>query len=289
MRAARFLPLFAGIAAAAACNGNAALCGKKYSDVTFVGSHNSAFVGIGPAHNQMVSVTDQLDLGVRFLQAQTQNKNGQIQMCHTDCALLDVGPLSQYLDEITGWINAHPNEVVTLLLTNIDKIPIKQYDDAFKSTQLDKYVFRPKEKVAIDKWPTLQQLIDAGTRLVVFMDYNSDTSQVDYILDEFKYFWETPFGETDSNFPRCNIDRPNGLDPNMYMYIVNHFLNIEIFGIKIPDLINAPKTNSLGSIDKQVNLCRGQWGKTPNVILGFQKFDWINVGEAIRAQNQYNA
>lgn len=168
MRAARFLPVLAGIAAAA-CNGNNALCGKKYSDVTFIGSHNSAFVGVGPAHNQMVSVTNQLDLGVRFLQAQTQNKNGQIQMCHTDCALLDVGPLSKYLEEITKWIDAHPDQVVTLLLTNIDKIPIKQYDDAFKSTGLDKYVFRPQEKVAIDKWPTLQQLIDAGTRLVVFM------------------------------------------------------------------------------------------------------------------------
>lgn len=90
---------------------------------------------------------------------------------------------------------------------------------------------------------------------------------MNYILDEFQYFWETPYGETDSNFPRCNIDRPEGVDPNGRMYLVNHVLNIDIFGVKIPDLANAGKTNSFDSIDKQVNLCRGMWGKTPNVIL----------------------
>lgn len=169
MRVACFVSAFVGVVAAAACNGNDALCGKKYSDVTFVGSHNSAFVGITPAHNQYVSVTDQLNLGVRFLQAQTQNKDGQIQMCHTDCALLDSGPLSKYLDEINTWMEAHPREVVTLLLTNIDAMPVTQFGDTFKSTGLDKYVFKPGEKVAIDQWPTLQTLIDDGTRLVVFM------------------------------------------------------------------------------------------------------------------------
>ncbi|GKT49045.1 PI-PLC X domain-containing protein 1 [Colletotrichum spaethianum] len=294
MRAARFLPVFAGIAAAA-CNGNDALCGKKYSDVTFVGSHNSAFVGITPAHNQYISVTDQLNLGVRFLQAQTQNKDGQIQMCHTTCILLDSGPLSKYLGEITTWMEAHPQDVVTLLLTNIDALPITQFGDTFKDTGLEKYVFRPKEKVAMDQWPTLQKLIDDGTRLVIFMggltatDYHSDTSKVDYILDEFQYYWETPFGETNADFPNCTINRPQGANPNGYMYLVNHFLDVELFaGITIPDQLNAPKTNSLQSIDKQVNLCRGMWGRTPNVLLG-QKFDWINIGEAIKAQSQYNA
>ncbi|KAI8281845.1 PI-PLC X domain-containing protein 1 [Colletotrichum sp. SAR11_240] len=236
MRAALFLPVVAGLAAAA-CNGNDALCGKKYSEVTFVGSHNSPFVGIGPADNQLVSPTAQLDLGVRFLQAQTQNKDGGIQMCHTDCLILDAGSLSDYLTSITKWMNAHPDEVVTLLLTNIDAIPVQKFDDVFKN-------------------------------------YHADTSKVNYILDEFQYFWETPYGETDSNFPRCNIDRPEGVDPNGRMYLVNHVLNIDIFGVKIPDLANAGKTNSFDSIDKQVNLCRGMWGKTPNVILG------VRSGEA---------
>jgi hypothetical protein len=164
------LQIFLYVAAVwAACNGHDELCKRKYSDITFIGTHNSAFVGKLPVHNQYISVTEQLDLGVRFLQAQTQNKDGDIQMCHTHCWELDEGPLEDYLQEISDWMGKNPDEVVTLLLTNIDALPIEKYDDAFNSTGLKEFVFRPEKKLAFDDWPTLQKFLDDGTRLVVFM------------------------------------------------------------------------------------------------------------------------
>lgn len=54
---------------------------------------------------------------------------------------------------------------------------------------------------------------------------------------------------------------------NGRMYIVNHFLDVEVFGIKIPDRVNAHKTNSVESITAQSNLCYNQWGRLPNFIL----------------------
>lgn len=55
------------------------------------------------------------------------------------------------------------------------------------------------------------------------------------------------------------------------MYIVNHFLDVEldIFGEKIliPDVINAPNTNSASSITAQANLCYATYGRTPNVVM----------------------
>jgi hypothetical protein len=33
------------------------------------------------------------------------------------------------------------------------------------------------------------------------IDYGADTSTVSYILDEFTYFFETPYDTTDPNFP----------------------------------------------------------------------------------------
>jgi hypothetical protein len=153
-----------------ACNGNDALCDRSFSNVTFVGSHNSAFVGPLPQYNQYISVTKQLDMGVRFLQAQTQNKDGTIEMCHTYCWLLDVGTLTEYLKEIKSWMDGHRRELVVLLLTNIDAMPVEQFADAFRNTELEKYVYRPPGgQVDIDEWPTLRQLIDDDTRLVVFM------------------------------------------------------------------------------------------------------------------------
>ncbi|KAG5656317.1 hypothetical protein KAF25_004593 [Fusarium avenaceum] len=268
----------------AACNGHDELCKRKYSDITFIGTHNSAFVGKLPVHNQYISVTEQLDLGVRFLQAQTQDKDGDIQMCHTHCWELDEGPLEDYLQEISDWMGKNPDEVVTLLLTNIDALPIEKFDDAFNSTGLKKFVFHPEKRLALDEWPTLQRLLDDGTRLVVFMDHNMDESKVDYIINEFDYFWETPFGETDSSFPTCEVDRPENGDPTKLMGIMNHMLNYDVLGIVIPNQVDAKETNSAESIQSQVDLCEGNWSRRPNVIL----LDWVNVGDAVDVQLSLN-
>ena len=88
-----------------------------------------------------------------------------------------------------------------------------------------------------------------------------------YILDEFTYFFETPYDVTDKSFNQCTLDRPSGASADGRMYIVNHFLDVDIFGILIPDQINAPKTNSPSSILAQSNLCYQAWGRMPNFIL----------------------
>lgn len=159
---------FAGLVAAA-CNGHNDLCGRRFSEVTMVGSHNSAFVGTGPSHNQYVSATSQLNMGVRFLQARTQDWRGHPQMCHSSCFLLDVGPIENYLNEVGDWLDRNPNEVVALLVTNNDRLPIAKFREAFESTGLDQHAFRPGRRLAKNQWPTLQQLINDGKRLVVFL------------------------------------------------------------------------------------------------------------------------
>lgn len=155
--------------AMAACNGEQTLCDRPYSNVTFVGSHDSAFVGELLADNQLVSVADQLTLGVRFLQAQTHNKDGTIEMCHTSCLELDAGSLADYLAPVKTFMDANPDEVVTLLLTNGDAVPVADFAAVFSSLGLEEYVFTPNGTLALDEWPTLQTMINDGTRLVVWM------------------------------------------------------------------------------------------------------------------------
>jgi hypothetical protein len=158
-----------------ACNGNAALCSRQYSNVTHVGSHDSAFVGPLVTDNQYISVTRQLNMGVRFLQAQTHNEGGTIELCHTSCVLRDAGPLADYLSEIKAWLDQNPNEVLTVLLTNGDAIPVSQFGSAFVASGLDQMAFLPGTTLAMGEWPTLQSMISAGTRLVVFMGRISAT------------------------------------------------------------------------------------------------------------------
>jgi hypothetical protein len=161
--------LFAASAAAIACNGNAALCSRQWSNVTQIGTHDSAFVGILPTDNQYESLTAQLNAGIRFLQGQTHLKNGALEMCHTTCAEKDAGTLVSYLTTVTQWMAANPNEVITLLLTNGDSAPVSLFGTAMQSSGLSAYAYTPPSHLAMSDWPTLQELIDNDTRLVMFL------------------------------------------------------------------------------------------------------------------------
>ncbi|KAL8849406.1 MAG: hypothetical protein Q9221_005644 [Calogaya cf. arnoldii] len=322
-----FLSVFT-ISAQKLCNGHAELCSRKYSNITFIGAHDSAFVGDSPADNQGISVTAQLDSGIHFLQSQAHiNSFETLGLCHTSCFLNDVGPLTSFLTTIKTWLDEHPDEVVTLLLTNGDRTDITRYDTAFKSSGLDKYAFITStntQPLPFSSWPTLAQLIERKTRLVVFMDYGADVTKVPYIADEFAYFFETPFNTLDPTFNQCSIDRPPNAKPEGRMYIVNHFLDKKILegkaapddvgkkgkgilediagglgglfagkrglggDILVPDREKAGETNARaggkGSIGAQVEKCEGLYGRRPGVVL----LDFVDVGEGVEAQRMLN-
>jgi hypothetical protein len=95
------------------------------------------------ARDQEVDVPTQLGLGVRLLQAQVHLNNGVIHFCHTSehpanssafiycslptttgCALFDGGTVLAYLTTVKTWLDANPNEVLTLLFTNPEGLSI---------------------------------------------------------------------------------------------------------------------------------------------------------------------
>lgn len=161
---------------ATVCNGRAELCSRKYSDVTFVGAHDSPFVGDLLTQNQNIAVTDQLDLGVRYLQGQTHKSlldPNVLELCHTSCIEEDAGSLSDFLKTVVSWLSDHPQEVVTLLLTNGDNVDVALFDNAFKDAKALDLVYTPTNGDAapskLDSWPSLGDLIDSGKRLVVFL------------------------------------------------------------------------------------------------------------------------
>lgn len=66
-------------------------------------------------------------------------------------------------------MDANPNEVITILLTNGDAIDVSDYGTAMNSAGLSKYAYTPSGQLTLSEWPTLQELITANTRLVMFM------------------------------------------------------------------------------------------------------------------------
>jgi hypothetical protein len=94
---------------------------------------------------------------------------GQLMMCHTSCFLLDAGPLINYLTTIKNWLDANPDQVVTLLLINGDNRPVSEFGTAMTKTGLASYAYTPSSQLAMSEWPTIQELIDSNKRLVMFL------------------------------------------------------------------------------------------------------------------------
>ena len=279
------------------CNGHPELCNRRYSNITQIATHDSAFVGVLPASNQNVDVPTQLDAGIRFLQAQThQNMFGKLSLCHTSCVMKDAGLLKDHLEVVRKWLDKHPKEVVTFLLTNGDNLNVTDFDEPFQKSGITKYAYvPPTNNTSLDSWPTLGEMIAQGTRFVAFLDYGANPNKVPYISDEWTYFWETAFDTIDPSFSQCALDRPAELKKSVKqaqhiaqrMYIMNHFLDTMFLGIEIPDRRDATKTNALkgrGSIGAQAQLCIGMHGRPPSAIL----VDYFDKGKVIEAQNMLN-
>lgn len=98
-------------------------------------------------------------------------------------------------------------------------------------------------------------------------DYGHDQDEVDYIINQFAHFWETPHGITDKKFPTCDVGRPSEGDPLQLMGIMNHMLNHEVLDIVFPAMSAARETNSRGSIQSQIDRCVEQHSVRPNVVL----------------------
>ncbi|KAK5628863.1 hypothetical protein RRF57_004578 [Xylaria bambusicola] len=103
------------------CNNYPEFCNRKYSNITEVACHNSPFITANNiAANQQYGVAQQLDDGVRFLQAQIQwpSNDTKPHFCHTSCDILDAGPITDWLTSVKNWLVDNPFDVVTILLGN---------------------------------------------------------------------------------------------------------------------------------------------------------------------------
>lgn len=122
--------------------------------------------------------------GIRLLQVQSHLVGSTINLCHSSCTLQSSGPFTSYLSTLATWMTAHPEDVVTLLITNPESLSPATFAADFVSAGLDALAYVPPQSTtARDEWPTLGELIDSGKRLVVFMDYGADFSAAPYIID----------------------------------------------------------------------------------------------------------
>lgn len=288
-----------------ACNNSPDLCSRSYSSITHLGAHDSPFVrdattGYSVSGNQYYNTTVQLGAGVRLLTAQVHKNNNNWHLCHSSCDLLDAGLLSTWLSEVKEWIDANPNEVVTVLLVNSDNAAVSDLDAQFQEANITSLAYTPPSpSTPPTSWPTLQELITAGTRLMVFatnLNTNNIPSSQYYLMNEFTFIFENNYDNTNVSDFNCLPNRPSGLDTasalsSNRMPFMNHFLySTGALDIETPDTAsinttNSPSTSAAGQLGNSLNTCKSEYsGRAPVFAL----VDFFNEGPAIQAVDNIN-
>jgi len=275
------------------CNGHSELCERPYGNTTFIGAHDSFAVSSNPfalSRTQEVNVATQLRLGVRLLQVQAHMFWKDLNLCHNTCGLFNGGKVEDYFMEVKHFLDRHPNEVITLIIANPEEVSTTLWQPIFEKTGLADMAYVPPQlPMARNDWPTLKEMLDDGRRIVVFMDKGTDGSSVPYLLPQFTMMWEDEYDPTDGSFP-CKVDRTSGpLLPSQQLNLINHNLNVDLMpigrGIRIPDRLDTPRTNSIYSITAHATHCAPLANdQYPNFVL----VDFVNVGQAVEAVARLN-
>ncbi|KAL4873087.1 hypothetical protein BDV12DRAFT_161299 [Aspergillus spectabilis] len=299
------LPLTAATSVAprqsTACNNSPSLCSKSYGDITHLGAHDSPFLrdestGYSVAGNQHYNTTVQLDAGVRLVSAQVHDSDSQWRLCHSSCDLLDAGRLRSWLSEIKDWLDANANEVVTVLLVNSDGATASDLHIEFEAANITDYTYSPTSEGAPTSWPTLQELIDDGTRLLTFVASLDDNAAAPYLMDEFTYIFENPYDYTSPSNYSCTPERPSSVSGDIsaaisanMLPLQNHFLyQTVLLDYQAPNesyvgTTNAPSGGE-GNLGDAASTCETAWGRQAAFIL----VDFFDKGPAIETVDNLN-
>ncbi|MDC0056165.1 hypothetical protein OAJ94_03845 [Deltaproteobacteria bacterium] len=254
------------------CNGYSILCTRSFDDVVYPATHNShanpesGFNNI--AENQLANISTQLERGIRYINMDVYDYNGEVWVCHGDWdiplihpCLQSGGELAQnQLEEVADFLEDNPYEVVTLAFENY--VNATTMYGEFNNSDLSPYLFSKQEL-----WPTLGEMVFANTRLVVMAD--SENQGYDWWLDEHDETRMTAFSyQSDSEFD-CENSRGNG---SASMLQIAHYITDPI-----SSEADAQLVNQFASLWRHAQLCFEKHGMLPNYIL----VDYADYGDAV--------
>lgn len=267
------------------CNGQQSLCNRSYDQVRYVTTHNAMSNAMDNwiQPNQNLDVPAQLQMGVRGLMLDTyragsNNQFGQIQvpdadpdasfLCHALCSL-GKQPLAEGLAEIRAFLDSNPGEVITFIIESY--LSHELTAAAFDEAGLTAYTYVHTG----DAWPTLGQMIDAGTRLVVLQDRAVDPAYP-WLMNVWDHAFETHYSASSAADFSCDVNRGTASND---LFIFNHFLTA-VFGS--PGLAEQVNHNPL--LLDRINECEAFHAAPAN----FVTVDFVDIGDAVSAVKALN-
>ncbi len=255
-----------------AVNGHAALADRRYNAVAYMTTHNAN--ASQAQHyffpNQISGMAQQLADGVRALMIDVHRDNGVAMLCHGNCRF-GKQDLVEGLGEVSAFMDAHPDEVVTILLEPTG-VHAKTLARAFADSGLLKHAYAHNPA---GPWPVLREMVETGQRLVVFT--NQDTAGYPWLHAMWDYMWDTPWHVRSIEDFDCEWDRG---DPDNDLFVLNHFITNPL---PVPGA--AQEANAAPVLLERALTCWRASGHIPN----FVAVDYYELGDVRRVVDQLNS
>lgn len=261
----------ATVPAPAACNGRAALCARRYDDVTYATAHNAMSNRDEGWYrpNQRHGIERALADGVRALMLDVHPYRGELYLCHQLC---EIGrrPLADALCGLRDFLARNPGEVVSLLIEN--HVPDAELARAFADAGLADALHAQRLG---DPWPTLGAMVASGRRLVAFVERGGGDPA--WLHPLFTHAWDTPYSYADAADFDCRVGRGAA---GAALFTINHFVT-RMFG---SDEL-ARGANTAASLRARIARCERETGRRPN----FVAVDFYDEGEVREVVDALNA
>ncbi|TNF38364.1 MAG: hypothetical protein EP329_00745 [Deltaproteobacteria bacterium] len=246
------------------CNGYAALCDRRLDEIVFPATHNSMSSAddgwLGP--NQTHDVPQQLADGVRALLIDTHAWNGGAYLCHAVCEF-GHQPLAEALGEIRAFLDAHPDELIVLVIEDaLGKEPTLA---AFAESGLDAYAL---ELTPGERPPVLADALDAGTRVLV--TFQSAGPPPGWYHNVWDYTFDTPYSFASADELSCACNRGCDGRATKPFFLLNHFITRAIGSID-----DAEEVNRRDVLLTRARACEAALGHLPNLVA----VDFYEVGD----------
>lgn len=257
-----------------ACNGYAALCDRRYDQIVFPGAHNAnsarawGYAEINANHQSGMDVM--LDAGLRVLLIDVHDFNGETTMCHGPCGFGNT-PHIEGLTLIRDFLDANPHEVLTIIYQ--DEVSVDAMVADFETAQLTERVYTHEAGAA---WPTLREMIEANTRLVITAEAGRPPP------GWYHHVWDvasdTPFTFFSLEDMSCELNR--GAADND-LFLMNHWVNTKA---NLPSEDNAVLANAPAQIVGRARQCERERGRLPTFIA----VDFFEQGDVVAASAELN-
>ena len=192
----------------------------------------------------------------------------RLYLCHTLCEL-GAEPLDEQLAIFQEFLEANPGEVIILFVE-----PYVDVDDMESALDEAGLLEQAAQISRDDPLPTLKQLVDADTRLVVLAE--KDGGARPWYLDGFSFVQDTPLGANTPSALRCRRNRGQADSP---LFLVNHWIP------PFPPSVSRNDRIAGRALQRRLGRCQRVRGQLPNLV-AVDFHERSGVVEAARRLNE---